>query len=135
MGQCHNCFVRYRTIQPRSTTTFYLSNSIYWSWKDNGDFKSEISILQKKQKQKFTRRTDELHLSFETIDPSKQSVQALKREYRTIKDLYYQKIDADGKSVSQILKYTPKSDDKKREIEAEIRAKDKQKIENKKSIY
>ena len=94
----------YQTIQPRSIATFYLSRSIHWNSYNNSNFNSEITISQIEQKIDRTRRIDELKTEMIIVNNCEQSVPALKREYKTVKDLYYSKVDAEGKKVIQDVK-------------------------------
>lgn len=95
----------YRVIPPHRTAVFYLSSSIYRGRRDRFYFESEISILQSKQKRTFICHIDELVLSKITVNSCEQSIQALKREYKTVKELYYKKADARGNKVIQALQF------------------------------
>ena len=94
----------YQVIGAHSTATFHLSGSIYWDRQTSSDFRSEIGILRKKHRISLTRRIDSLVISKVRVNSCEQNIPTLKREYNTIKELYYSKVDANGKPVVQIIK-------------------------------
>jgi LysM repeat protein len=85
----NNSEADYQVIKPHNTATFHLSWSVNWNVNNSSGFQSGIVILQKKQNPMLIHRIDELILSTDTVNTCEQSVEALKKQYQSIKDLYY----------------------------------------------
>jgi hypothetical protein len=90
----NNCEADYQVIKPHNTATFRLSWSVNWNVNNSSGFQSGIVILQKTQNLTLKHRTDELILSTDTVNTCEQSVEALKKQYQAVKDLYYLKTDS-----------------------------------------
>jgi len=82
----------YVEISPNSEYTFsygwYGAIGIY-----DSDFSVNTEILQSPQRITLTRRIDELQLSKITVNTCEQDVEALEKQYHTIKDLYNEKVN------------------------------------------